>query len=101
VTRLLYLRVRWKAELGDSPGVEGSMAKLFATEAAQRHFADALDLLGPAGVLPRHTPAAPHGGAFEAGFRAAAVGTIYGGSSEIMRGIIAERGLGLPRKRNG
>lgn len=37
----------------------------------------------------------------EEGFRAAGVTTVYGGASEILREIIAERRLGLPRNRPG
>jgi len=99
VTRLLYLRTRWQATQGELPGVEGSMAKLFATEASQRHLSDVLDLLAPEGLLRSGTPGAPAGGAFEARFRKAVVGTIYAGSSEILREIIAERRLRLPRNR--
>lgn len=75
------------------------MWKLFATEAAQRHSSDILDILGPEGVLAPDAAGAPAGGRFEEGFRAAVVGTIYGGTSEILREIIAERHLRLPRNR--
>lgn len=99
VTRLLALRNRWRAQKGDLPGVEGSMWKLFTTEAAQRHYSDILDILGAEGVLAPEAADAPDGGRFEEGFRAAVVGTIYGGTSEILREIIAERRLKLPRNR--
>jgi len=100
VARLLALRVHWRAQKGELPGVEGSMWKLFATESAQRHYGDILDLLGAEGVLAPETVGAPAAGAFEEGFRAAVVGTIYGGTSEILREIVAERHLGLPRNRS-
>lgn len=99
VGRLLGLRVRWLTDNGQLPGVEGSMAKLFNSEAALRHYSELLDLLGESGVLPPGAPDAPMGGTLEAAFRAAQVGTIYGGSSEIQREIVAERRLGLPRNR--
>jgi alkylation response protein AidB-like acyl-CoA dehydrogenase len=99
VARLLMLRLRWSAQKGGLPGVEGSMQKLYSSETGQRHYNDALDILGPAGVLAPGGPDAPNQGRFEAGFRAAVVTTIYGGSSEIQREIIAERRLGLPRNR--
>ena len=43
------------------------------------------------------TPPFPR--AVEDAFRKSVVTTIYGGTSEIMREIIAERHLGLPRAR--
>lgn len=90
VGRLLAYRMAWVAASGELPIVEGSMAKLFASEGFQRASAELLDLLGPHGALS---------GWAEHAFRHAMVTTIYAGSSEIQRSIIAERGLGLPRSR--
>ena len=78
------------------------MRKLFWSESAQRHYSDALDILGAEGVLAPDSPdalGAPVAGQLEQGFRAAVVTTVYGGVSEILREIIAERRLGLPRNR--
>jgi alkylation response protein AidB-like acyl-CoA dehydrogenase len=99
VGRLLGLRVRWMTSIGELPGVEGSMAKLFASEAAQRHYSELLDMLGSTGVLQPGATDAPLEGDLEAHFRSTVVGTIYGGASEIQREIIAEGRLGLPRNR--
>jgi len=100
VATLLSLRTTWIAARGDLPGVEGSMAKLFSSESIQRSTADLLDLLGVEGVLHETEPDAPAAGAVEYQWRKAAVATIYGGTSEVLRGVIAERGLGLPRARS-
>ncbi len=99
VGRLLGLRVRWLNAKGELPGVEGSMNKLFVSEAAQRHYGELVDMLGPDGVLQPGAPGAPLGGDLEAHFRSTVVATIYGGASEIQREIIAEGRLGLPRSR--
>jgi alkylation response protein AidB-like acyl-CoA dehydrogenase len=99
VGRLLGDRLATRATQGHLPVVEGSMAKLFASEAFQRAASDLLDLLGAAGVLKRGEPGAPVDGWVEHAHRHAAVTTIYAGVSEIQRSIIAERGLGLPRSR--
>jgi alkylation response protein AidB-like acyl-CoA dehydrogenase len=99
VGRLLRERGMWLAQRGGLPGVEGSMAKLFASEASQRHYSDILDILGAEGVMQRDALGAPLGGKLEKEFREAVVNTIYGGSSEILREIVAERRLGLPRNR--
>jgi alkylation response protein AidB-like acyl-CoA dehydrogenase len=101
VLHSLDLLMRWQARNGGLPQVEGSMRKLFWSESAQRHYSDALDILGPAGVLAPGAANAPAGGTFEHDLRAAVVTTVYGGASEVLREIIAERRLGLPRNRPG
>jgi len=100
VATLLSLRTTWVAATGALAGVEGSMAKLFSSESIQRSTADLVDLLGVEGVLSETEPDAPAAGAIEYQWRKAGVATIYGGTSEIMRSIIAERALGLPRGRS-
>ena len=87
----------WLASTGALPGVEGTMAKLATTEHYQRAADDLVDMLGADGIRRHGSPGAPADGWVEATFRHVQVTTIYGGTSEVLRGIIAERGLGLPR----
>ena len=99
VGRLLMYRSAWLASEGGLPLVEGSMSKLFQSEWFTLMASELLDLLGPAGTLAHGADGAVLDGAVEHAFRHSTVTTIYGGSSEVQRGIIAERGLGLPRSR--
>ena len=101
VATLLSYRTTWVTTQDRLPGVEGSMAKLFSSESIQRSCSTLLDVLGADGVLDEQASGAPAAGAVEYAYRKGAVARIYGGSSEIMRSIIAERGLGLPRTRKG
>jgi alkylation response protein AidB-like acyl-CoA dehydrogenase len=100
VSRLLGLRTAWVSATGGLPGTEGSAHKLFNAESAQRQHWDLLDILGAEAVLHREAGDAPLTAAVEEAWRRGVVGTIYGGSSEIMREIVAERVLGLPRVRS-
>ncbi len=97
VTTLLCRRSAWIHASGGLPGVEGSMSKLFASEALTRQSADFVDLLGPDGIRSQGDPTAPAAGAADYDFRFALGTTTYGGTSEIQRNIIAQRGLGLRR----
>jgi alkylation response protein AidB-like acyl-CoA dehydrogenase len=99
VSTLLARRTAWVNQSGRLPGVEGSMAKLFASEAITRQSADFMDLLGTDGVRSQGDPSARARGAVDYAFRYALGTTTYGGTSEIQRNIIAQRGLGLPRPR--
>lgn len=80
-------------------GVEGSMTKLFASEAYKQHTKWFIDMCGPEGMLHLDNDDAPLGGMIDEHFRHAPVTTIYGGTSEISRNLIAEGRLGLPRTR--
>ena len=62
VTTLLCRRCAWIHESGGSPGVEGSMSKLFASEALTRQSADFVDLLGRDGIRSLGDPSAQAGG---------------------------------------
>ena len=99
VARLLACRCSYVAASGGLPGVEGSMHKLWYAEAMTADASELVDMLGTEGTLARGEADAPVDGWVEHLYRHAAVTTIYGGTSEVQRGIIAERGLGLPRSK--
>ncbi len=81
--RLLVLRAAWlKDERGGKVTREVSIAKLGATEAAQRVVDRAVQLLGGLGVM--------HGGVVEHLYRAIRPLRIYEGTSEIQRTIIGK-----------
>jgi alkylation response protein AidB-like acyl-CoA dehydrogenase len=97
VARLLAYRCSYVAASGGLPGVEGSMHKLWYAETMTTDASELVDMLGVEGLLAHGEDDAPVDGWVEHLYRHAAVTTIYGGTSEVQRGIIAERGLGLPR----
>ena len=74
------------------PGPEGSIMKLFYSELNQRMMETAIGLQGTAGVVE-------DGGRWQYGYLRSRANSIEAGTSEIMRNILAERVLGLPRSR--
>lgn len=73
----------------------GPMSKLFSTEAFLSDSTDLLDLTAPFSLLKDK-----HGiGGIEVAHRHAAATTIYGGTSEVQRSLVAEKRLGMPRSR--
>jgi alkylation response protein AidB-like acyl-CoA dehydrogenase len=99
VAKLLTQRSAWIAATGGLPGLEGSMTKVFASEAYQKAVRWCQQMAGPAGLLQFHEPTAAAEGWIEYDARHSPVTTIYGGTSEINRNNIAERHLGLPKAR--
>ncbi|MFT4041760.1 MAG: acyl-CoA dehydrogenase family protein [Gordonia sp. (in: high G+C Gram-positive bacteria)] len=83
---------RGEQRIGDAP-----MTKLMFSELGVEIAAFALELAGGAGVLVEGDRDAIDHGRWQDEFLYARAYTIAGGSSEIMRNIIAERELGLPR----
>lgn len=99
VADLLTQRTVWTAATGQAPGTEGSIAKVFATEAYQRHAGWVQETVGPSGLLGFDAPGAAAQGWVDYDVRHSIPQTLMGGTSEINRNNIAERHLGLPRTR--
>ena len=97
VMRMSAYRNAWRLDQDGLPGAEGSTLKVFWSELDQRMKKAALEILGPRAMVPEGDPLALDDGywAYESLWSRAA--TIYAGTSEVQRNIIASRVLGLPR----
>ena len=108
IMRYLGLRTLTSFLAGGEPGPDAAITKLYWSE-YHRHATDlALDILGPAAMVPSgrrpsnslqtDDPGAPSDSASWVGtFYASLGGTIYAGTSQIQRNILGERLLGLPK----
>ena len=96
VARQFQMRNSRLVEQGKVPIHEAAMGKVFASELQERLGQAALDILGTGGLLSEDAPSAPLG-EMEQLLRHAIMGMIGGGTNEIQRNVIAQRGLDLPR----
>jgi len=98
LSALTYANVtRWSR--GTERMHDAAMAKLMFSELNLEMARFAVELGGEHGLLVEGDPNALDGGRWQDEWLYARAYTIAGGSSEIMRNLIAERGLGLPRAR--
>ncbi|HEV8296396.1 MAG TPA: acyl-CoA dehydrogenase family protein [Acidimicrobiales bacterium] len=101
VLRLTNVRAAAARRVG-TPGPEGSVGKLHSAELNKRITELAIDLLGPAGMLHPagyaidHTRPMMMYATVQEWFLRSRANSIEGGTSEVMRNILAERVLGLP-----
>jgi alkylation response protein AidB-like acyl-CoA dehydrogenase len=98
VLRLNSLRQLSRLAKGEKPGPESSIQKLYWSELDQRFASLGTDLCGPFGVLRRQTRRSVDQGRWGHRELQSRATTIYAGTSEIQRNIVAERVLGLPRR---
>ncbi len=97
VGRFLGYRIGYIQANGMVPNYEASVVKIFQSELGQRIYNFAVNMLGLSGQMMPEEPRAPLGGEMPENHLQAVPSTIYSGSNEIQRNIIATRGLGLPR----
>ena len=90
--RLLTMQSR-----GEDQGLAGMVMKLFTTQLGYDVSRTALDVLGDRGALGRGDYNTPDMGMFSYSYMWALGILIAGGTANIQRNIIAERGLGMPR----
>jgi alkylation response protein AidB-like acyl-CoA dehydrogenase len=88
--RVLGARLAGQQDLAFGPA-----AKVFSTESFIRCSADLVDLAAPRSMIRGKEGL----GLVEKGYRHSTATTIYGGTSEVLRSMVAERRLGMPRSR--
>jgi alkylation response protein AidB-like acyl-CoA dehydrogenase len=96
-TQMLSYRAAYLVATGQIPNYEAAMLKLFSTEAQQRMSHVGTQIFGLYGQLREGTPDTVEHGEFERFYRSMVMPTFGAGASELQRGIIATRGMGLPR----
>jgi alkylation response protein AidB-like acyl-CoA dehydrogenase len=91
------LRILTRLLKGEPAGPEGSASKLFFSETWQKVAELALEMQGAYATLGAGSEWTPDDGRWQYRALRSRGNTIQGGTSEIMRNILAERVLGLPK----
>ncbi|HJQ83602.1 MAG TPA: acyl-CoA dehydrogenase family protein [Candidatus Binatia bacterium] len=99
ITRLNNWRTLTRIQRSEPLGAESSFVKLFWSEMSQRMHDTLMDVLGPAGLCWQPGPRAVEGGRLARSYLYYRAASLFAGTSEIQRNILAERVLGLPRAR--
>jgi alkylation response protein AidB-like acyl-CoA dehydrogenase len=110
IMRYLGYRILTQVHSGTELGAAASVAKLYWSEYHVAATELALDIQGLDGLVPQgrgplravrtDDPGAPNSsGSWLGAFLNARAGTIYAGTSEVQRNILAETVLGLPKER--
>jgi alkylation response protein AidB-like acyl-CoA dehydrogenase len=97
ILRMTAYRNASQLERNGIPGPEGSTLKVLWSELDQRVKETAIDMLGEAGLVSGDDDRAVEQGYWAHELLWSRAATIYAGTSEIQRNIIATRVLGLPR----
>ena len=97
VGRLLAYRTAWLQSQGKVPNYEASIGKVWFAQLGIKVGNIGVNLLGLHGQLKPGAGRAPFDGRVLQSYLLAVAGPIGGGTAEVQRNIIAQRGLGLPR----
>lgn len=96
VGRVLIYRIAWMLSQGQVPNYEAAMTKVYATEFEQRLANTAMQILGLYGQLKADSKWVAIMGRGVQSYLFCPGYTLQAGTSEILRNIVAMRGLGLP-----
>jgi hypothetical protein len=96
--KLLALRAAWMLDRHQIPNHEAAMLKMVVSEIEQTLVNTAMQIMGPYGQVKKGSRWAPLNGKYEWRYRDSLEDLVTRGTSEIMRNIIALRGLKLPRQ---
>jgi len=96
VGRLLIYRVALVMDEGRAPNREAAMSKAYSTAFEQRLAKAAMEVLGLYGQLLSDSKLAPIRGLAVHSYLASKGYSLQAGTSEILKNVLATRGLGLP-----
>ena len=96
VGRLLIYRVACLMEEGRVPNRESAMSKAYSTDFEKRLAGVAMEVLGPYGQLTSNSKLVPLRGMASHSYLASKGYSLQAGTTEILKNILAVRGLGLP-----
>lgn len=99
MTKLHNWRTLTQVRRHGKPGPESSLVKLFWSEMSQRLHDTAMEILGVTGQLWSGEPRAVFRGRWVRSYLYYRAASIFAGTNEIQRNIIAQRVLGLPREK--
>jgi alkylation response protein AidB-like acyl-CoA dehydrogenase len=101
ISRHLGQRTATKAVRGETAASDGPLGKIWWSELNLEILESGLALQGTRSLAVEGDDLSVEDGRWQDAFLYARAYTIAGGSNEIMRNLIAERGLGLPREPKG
>jgi alkylation response protein AidB-like acyl-CoA dehydrogenase len=97
--RVMNARMSWKLDHSDIDPVLPSALKVYSTEAMITICQKLMDIVGPHALIRSTSPSAVLLGDLEHEYRRSTINTFGGGVVEVLRGLVANFGLGMPRHR--
>jgi alkylation response protein AidB-like acyl-CoA dehydrogenase len=96
---LISIDIASRVDAGEQPDAEALGLKIFTSELRTRMADFGMQMLGLPGLLDHDAPDPPLNGDMELLYRRSPPTRIGVGANELLRDVIAQRGLGLPRSR--
>lgn len=97
--RVMNARMSWQLDQGELNPVFPSAIKVYSTEKMLEICRLLMDMVGPQALIEAGSQGAVLHGDLEHEYRRATINTFGGGVVEVLRGLVATHGLGMPTHR--
>jgi alkylation response protein AidB-like acyl-CoA dehydrogenase len=97
--RVMNARMSWQLDQGEIDAVFPSALKVYSTEIMLELARLMMDIIGPHAIINANSEGTVLHGDLEHEHRRALINTFGGGVVEVLRGLVATHGLGMPQHR--